>query len=527
MILKKIFSLLIVSIYLSSCLGQEDKGKKFADLITPQSASKHLHIIASDDFEGRETGQPGAEKAAAYIADEFEKIGLSGPINGAYFQSVDLVEEKFEIQHFSINDKPLQYADDFFIVNNRNSKKIATDSLVFIGYGISDTSYDDLKGIDISGKAVLLINTDEPLNAEGISTITGTQERSEWSTSRNKRIQHIMSLNPELILAASPDVLALLERAKKTGLRGRMRLTEDVKPQSAEDSTQPTVVYLPPTTADLFLTNAQSTYDELKAAINETGEPKTSVIPASINLAYQSSIAPVKAENVLGFLEGSDLKDELIVISAHYDHIGVNLDGGINNGADDDGSGVTGILEIAQAFSRAKAEGHGPRRSILFLAVVGEEKGLLGSDFYTRHPIFPLEATITNLNIDMIGRIDPEHEEDPHYVYLVGSDKLSSTLHQISEDANNRYTQLKLDYRLNDPNDPERIYYRSDHYNFAKNGIPVIFYFNGIHKDYHDVGDTVDKIDFDLLAERSRLVFYTAWELVNRDERPAVDSDKK
>lgn len=233
----------------------------------------------------------------------------------------------------------------------------------------------------------------------------------------------------------------------------------------------------------------------------------------------------LKAVNVLGYLEGTDLKEEVLVFSAHYDHIGINASGKdrINNGADDDGSGTTAILELARAFSYAKKEGKGPRRSLLFLAVVGEEKGLLGSAWYTSHPVFPLKNTIADLNIDMIGRIDPAHQNNPNYCYLIGSDKLSSTLHQISEQANATYTKLDIDYKYNAPDDPERIYYRSDHYNFAKNNIPIIFYFNGVHEDYHKPSDEISKIRFDLLIKRAQLVFYTGWELANRNQRPLVD----
>jgi Zn-dependent M28 family amino/carboxypeptidase len=195
----------------------------------------------------------------------------------------------------------------------------------------------------------------------------------------------------------------------------------------------------------------------------------------------------------------------------------------INNGADDDGSGTVGIIEIARAFTQAKKAGKGPKRSILFLGNVGEEKGLLGSEWYSDNPVFPLANTITNLNIDMIGRVDPAHKATPDYCYLIGSDKLSTTLHKISETANATYTKLAIDYKYNDPNDPERIYYRSDHYNFAKHGVPIIFYFNGVHEDYHGVGDEVSKIDFPLLVKRAQLVYYTAWELANRAERPVVD----
>jgi Zn-dependent M28 family amino/carboxypeptidase len=231
---------------------------------------------------------------------------------------------------------------------------------------------------------------------------------------------------------------------------------------------------------------------------------------------------------VLGILEGTDLKDEVIVISAHYDHIGLTTSGTdkVNNGADDDGSGTTGVMALAKAYSKAKKAGKGPRRSILFLAVTGEEKGLLGSEWYSEHPVYPLSNTIANLNIDMIGRIGTDYKgnaDSANYCYLIGSDKLSTDLHRISEEANAMYTKIKIDYKFNDPNDPERIYYRSDHYNFAKNGIPIIFYFNGVHEDYHKPGDEVSKINFPLLAKRAQLVYYTSWELANRDERPVVD----
>ena len=229
----------------------------------------------------------------------------------------------------------------------------------------------------------------------------------------------------------------------------------------------------------------------------------------------------IKGENVLGFIEGSDSKDELIIVTAHYDHLGKH-DSLIFNGADDDGSGTVAAMEIAEAFMLAKNAGHGPRRSVLVMAVSGEEKGLLGSKYYTDHPIYPLENTVANLNIDMIGRIGDFHT-DPNYVYLIGSDMLSTELHNISEAVNEEYVGLDLDYTFNKEDDPNRYYYRSDHYNFAKNNIPVIFYFNGIHEDYHKVTDTVEKIDFKKIETITRLVFLTAWQLANRDERIVVD----
>ena len=232
---------------------------------------------------------------------------------------------------------------------------------------------------------------------------------------------------------------------------------------------------------------------------------------------------PVQTENVVAIIEGSTLPEEYIVISSHLDHEGIK-NGEIYNGADDDGSGSVALLEIAEAFQAAVEAGNGPKRSIIFLHVSGEEKGLLGSRYYTDNPLYPLANTVANLNIDMIGRTDPKRKSDnDNYIYLIGSDRLSTELHQVSEAANKATVNLTLDYTYNAEDDPNRFYFRSDHYNFAKNNIPVIFYFNGTHADYHKPTDTVEKIRYDLLAQRAQLVFYTAWELANREQRIVVD----
>ena len=232
------------------------------------------------------------------------------------------------------------------------------------------------------------------------------------------------------------------------------------------------------------------------------------------------------SENIWTFIEGTEKPNEVLVISAHYDHVGMK-NGEVFNGADDDGSGTVALLEIAQAFKKAKDDGFGPKRSILFLHVTGEEHGLHGSRFYSENPLFPIENTVVDINIDMIGRRDTLHPKTNNYVYVIGSDRLSSELHTINEEVNAKYTQLELDYKYNDRKDPERIYFRSDHYNFAKKGIPAIFFFNGIHADYHQSSDTPDKIEYDALAKRAQLAFVLAWELANRPERIKVDRDGK
>lgn len=227
-------------------------------------------------------------------------------------------------------------------------------------------------------------------------------------------------------------------------------------------------------------------------------------------------------ENVLSYIEGSEYPDEVVIISAHLDHLGIKGNK-IFYGADDDGSGNVALMEMAQAFKTAKKNGHGPKRSVLFIHLTAEEIGLQGSKYYTENPAFDLDKTLANLNIDMIGRIDEKHTDNKNYIYLIGSDRLSKELHYISEKVNEAYTQLELDYTYNDENDNNKYYYRSDHYNFAQNNIPVIFYFNGEHEDYHEATDTPDKIDYELLEKRTKLIFATAWQIANQRHRLEVD----
>ena len=240
----------------------------------------------------------------------------------------------------------------------------------------------------------------------------------------------------------------------------------------------------------------------------------------------EENIDWVKTENVAAIIKGDVYPDEYIILTAHLDHVGIE-DGEIYNGADDDGSGSMALLEIAQAFKLAELDGYRPKRSIVILHVSAEEKGLLGSRYYVENPLYPIDETITNLNVDMIGRTDPTRESDnDNYIYLIGTDRLSKMLHETSEKVNRNTVNLELDYRFNAWDDPNRFYERSDHWHFAKNNIPVIFYFSGTHEDYHMPSDTPDKIRYDLLTQRSRLIFHTAWEIANMDERIQVDQNK-
>ena len=503
-----------LAITVGACAQQKAGPEKYAKYITAEDAKRHLSILASDEYEGRETGKPGADKAASYIATEFKNLGLQAPVNGSYFLDIPLVENITKVT-ITASGQELENGKDFFSRGGIADKVINATDLVFVGFGTDA----EIGNTDISGKVIMWVNEDKPEAGKTPNT------SYRLSTARTQLVKNMQSKNPALILAVNAEVAGVLEKFGSSVRAARLTIKSDGKTPAAQ---QAAVINITTAGADQLLKAAGKTYADLKAA------DVAQTLKADIKASFQTEMKDVKAVDVLGFLPGTDLKDEVLIFSAHYDHIGLvnnpNAKDKVNNGADDDGSGTTGILEIARAFTQAKKEGHGPRRSILFLGNVGEEKGLLGSEYYTDHPVFPLANTITDLNIDMIGRVGFDYIGKPdsaNYVYTIGSAMLSKELHQINEEANNKYVHLEQDYKYDDPNDPNRFYYRSDHYNFAKHGVPIIFYFNGVHADYHQPGDEISKINFPLLAKRAQLVFYTGWELANRDKRPVVDATTK
>lgn len=482
----------------------------YAKTITQEELKEHLYIYASDEFEGRETGKPGQKKAVAYLKEAYEKMEIAAAKDdGDYIQNVPLEMSNLPTGSINIDNQEYPIGEDFVTF----SKATGTYSdIIYAGYGIDDENYSDYKGLDVKGKLVL-IKFGEPKNANGSYAVSGTDEKSDWSNmseSFGKRAKAATDNGAVGMLYYDDSNFGRYKGYfdfSKRNNRGRMAL----KSESTDFSS--------------FIINSEIG-KKLLPNIDDNDVPKTVSVP--LTLKIESSNDEVSSENVVAYIKGSEKPNEYVVISSHLDHIGITSDGEINNGADDDGSGTVALLEIAQAFKKAKDEGNGPKRSVVFLHVTGEEKGLFGSQYYTDfEPVFPLSQTVANLNIDMIGRIDPKREGDRNYIYLIGSDKLSSDLHELSEAINEKYTQIELDYTYNDENDPNRFYYRSDHYNFAKNNIPIIFYFNGTHADYHKPSDTPDKINYDLLENRSRLIFYTAWEVANRDQRVIVDKATK
>lgn len=481
----------------------------YGETITEAELKTHLYTYASDEFEGRNTGAPGQKKAVAYLRDEYKSLDIpAAQKDGNYFQNVPLVQGSDLKSELTINGKEYPFEDQFltFAANDKGTKSIF--EIEYIGYGIDDEKYSDYKGKNLEGK-VVLIKLGEPTNADGTYVISGTEEATKWSAYLRQ------------------EMSAKVNAARENKVKGLFFYVEDDYPRFKAQ-----LPFVKKSSRMKLKSNEKNDFfyyfinTDLAQAINPTitDDATAKNIAVNAKLTIADEVKEINSENVAAIIKGDEKPEEYIIISAHLDHEGVK-DGKIYNGADDDGSGTVALLEIAEAFKKAKAEGNGPKRSIVFLHVTGEEKGLLGSRYYTDHnPIFPLENTVTNLNIDMIGRIDPKRTKgDRNYIYLIGADKLSTELHEVSEAANKKYTNIELDYTFNDENDKNRYYYRSDHYNFAKNNIPVIFYFNGTHDDYHKPTDTPDKINYDLLTNRTRLVFYTAWELANRANKVTVD----
>jgi Peptidase family M28 len=494
--MNKLIAVLFLFLIPAILFGQD--AEKYASVIDQKSLKENLSIIASDAMEGRLTGSRGQKMAAAFIADHFQRLGLT-PINkGSYYQPFSLYS--YKQGEVSIKTKTGKYSTSTDVVfygtaDGGGEKEL---EVVFVGQG----SEAELAQVQVRNRVALLIIPE--LSFKSAGPIIG-------------KLTAAGAVNV-MVYATVPDeeYKTFLQEIQGTLSEGKMSLK---KAQVGE----PQMLFVSKAVVESLF----GSFEKLKPLLDPAKKnalKKVKPVKASIRTDIKEEI--VKTENVMGFLEGSDKRGEVLVVTAHYDHIGKTHDeqDPINNGADDDGSGTVSVLQMASAFAKAKAEGNGPRRSILFMTVSAEELGLYGSEYYTdTAPVIPLEETVVDLNIDMIGRWDEEHKAKSPYVYVIGADKLSSELHEINVRNNEKYTKLDFDYTYNDVNHPTNLYQRSDHWNFAKHRVPIIFFFDGIHVDYHKPSDEVDKIDFDILTTRVRCVFYTAWEIANRENRLAVD----
>jgi hypothetical protein len=494
---------------------------RFSKYVTAEGMKQNLFVLASDEYEGRETGQKGQKMAAEYITKYYKDLGIPSisSLKEGYQQSFPLAVFNPQEVKLSFNKKEYKQNVDYFTWANvtGDTTFIITD-IDFCGYGINTAAYNDYDKTEVKNKTVMIL-AGEPRKDEK-SIITGGNEPSDWASNFRTKQTEAKKQGIKYLLIVDTNIAISYTQQERRIKRTSMKIDDGTS------TDYPFVIYISKQMADEIIASSKQKTENLAQTISSTAKPAHLSVKTSIEINFKQAKQKTSAENVLAYIEGSDLKDEVVVLSAHYDHLGIQ-DGKVYNGADDDGSGTVAVMQLAKAFQEAKKQGKGPRRSILILNFSGEEKGLVGSEYYTEHPVFELSKTVCDLNIDMIGRLDDPHKNNANYVYLIGSDKLSSELHKISEQANKTYTKLALDYTFNDEKDPNRFYYRSDHYNFAKNKVPVIFYFNGVHEDYHEETDEVQKIDFNKMEKISRLVFYTAWQIANQTARIKTDSAKK
>jgi hypothetical protein len=518
--------------------------EEFVDVITGDLLYQHLSVLASDELEGRNTGSTGIELAAQYLAQEYAKLGLFAPgENGTYFQAVPFMGTKVQQLEFSLSKRgdmgvlpytapaPLNDANLLF-TRMQGGKGVMAGDIIFAGFGAVDTTYgvDPFGEMDIKGSWVLIFQ-DLPRVVSG-DTLLGQRVNNQsrlLDLIIRREAAGVILIDTEPTLPFEIYVEAF---RKQIETPGNIRFVDRPAPNTLAGG------YLrihPELAAHLLGVDGMTGLNALKATVqSEMRQFKAEFLQFGLTMSIDEQQVEVPSRNVLAFLEGSDpvLKNEIVVLSSHYDHVGISLPDSngdyINNGADDDGSGTAGVLAVATAFAKAAENGYRPRRSILFLNVTAEEKGLLGSRYYSDNPVFPIDRHVANINMDMIGRDATEHAEKgiKDGVYIIGASLISSTLDSLLTVSNEKTHKLYFDMSLNNVRDPQQIYRRSDHWNFGRLGIPFVFYFTGIHEDYHRPSDEVDKINFEKYTKITQLIYQNTLEIANSPKRPVVDNQE-
>lgn len=498
----------------SSAILKEDILSSIALEIDTNALKEIVYYLASDSCQGRELGTPGNDRAAEYIASKLSSYHLSpAPGISDYFQKVMFKWIYWKTMVLKIGDFEYRNLWDYVSLSKDNQNlQLDTDEIVFLGFGIDDPSYSDYNSFDVKNKVILIYNG-EPIDKNGNSKITKKTELSEWSKDLNKKLITAHSKGVKLVLIIEDKFKEVSDASRKEILSPTVLLEKDeIKAKMKANS-----IHLSSTVATKLLGSQYKKVISARDKAKFKGKSKPVLIKNKLSVHQQVESSQIKGRNILSYIEGSDKKDEVIILTAHYDHIGMRGKE-VFNGADDNASGTSAVMLIAKALQSAKEKGLGPRRSILCMLVTGEEKGLLGSMYYVNDPVFPLAKTIANVNTDMIGRSDEKYKDKSDYIYVIGSDRLSQDLHNLNETVNAERSGLTLDYTYNDENDPNLFYSRSDHYKFAEKGIPIIFFFSGVHPDYHRITDDAHKIQFHKMSLIARHIFYTTWELANSEE---------
>ncbi len=511
--------------------------EKGASTITASELKMHLSFIASDELRGRNTPSPELKIAARYLATRAAAYGLQPLMpDSTFFQKINLPIISYDEKRTALTltnstgDQVFRFPE-MFGVGQRSDEGTYTGSVVFLGFGVSapDSSWDDYDGVDLTGKIAVILDAQLPAG-HALSSVENRQlirsrfmEPRKWGAAGVLRVireerEHDMDLNAydfdNIERGIFPELHPDNEEVSVTGQSGPDQNMRRNPPGPMESP-----YFIGEIRHEAAAVVLGITRDKLKAMFSKInrGEP----VPAedlsdrSITVSVIPKIREGHTQNVVAALEGSDpaLKNEYVIFGAHYDHDG-SRSGQIWNGADDDGSGTVALLEIAQAFAQDP-----PRRSVLFVWHAGEEKGLRGSDYFTSYPPVPLENVSSQINIDMVGRNDPER------VFVIGAGRISTELDSIVQHVNSSRISMELDYTFDAPNDPNQFYYRSDHYMYAQYGIPIAFFFTDVHEDYHRPTDTYDKINYRKLERIARLAYYLGYEIAEKNEMLKLDAD--
>jgi hypothetical protein len=537
--MKKVFALLLIAMMLSAPIAGTAQTRRAAavtpaasrgniDVVTARRLREHLEFIASDELEGRDTPSRGLDTAARYIAGNLANWGVKpGGGDGTYFQKFPLRSEKIVPREtfIELGGQTFEFGRDFY--STLAPSQVRNSSFVFAGYGwvVKSKNINPYQGIDVKDKIVIVVNSLPPgvTNADLKGPVG-----SEWSSpvyyAQQNGAKAVLNF-PTFSGLASWEASRWNLSEKGVVAFGTPQSTISIPTITASPRMISAILYGEAATASAIFGKTHAR--EALQTFDLKPEKR-----ADISIGVKSET--VSTQNVVGILEGSDpvLKNEYVAVGAHYDHVGTNpytfSPDKIWNGADDDGSGTVSVLNIAEAM----AKGPRPKRSMLFIWHAGEEKGLWGSEYFVEHPTVPLSSIVTELNIDMIGRYQNPGDENhprnkelpkPGEVFVIGSKMMSTELGALSEEVNKGFLDLKYNYKYDDPNDPEQYFYRSDHFNYAKKGVPIIFYMDGDHADYHQVTDSIEKINFEQMEKVARTIMATGWELANRAKRPAVD----
>jgi hypothetical protein len=499
-----------------------------AEAIKAAELKDFLYFVASDEMEGRNTPSRGLDNTAKFIATNLTKWGLKpAGDDGTYFQKIVLVQNKVDPEGGSveIGGQKLTFGVDYLPGFSGGSAK---GSLVYAGNGwvVKARNIDPYKDLDVRGKIIVAAG-DAPPKGVSYSELHGKQGE-DFSLPTDYALQH----------GAAGVILIPSSRSLNTWNARRKAITQPSRPMVEKFQTSsnsvPVITLSEKMVGTLFAGEKVDGATIFKhAGSNDPVESFELSSSKEVSFTVAAQKEKVITQNVVAICEGSDtiLKNEYVAIGAHYDHVGIGdkpINGdAIYNGADDDGSGTVSVMAIAEAF----AKGPAPKRSILFVWHCGEEKGLWGSRYFTEYPTVPLNQIVTQLNIDMIGRskkigdTNPKNAEltGPNEIYVIGSKMMSTELGEVSEAVNKSFLKLSFNYKYDDPKDPNRFFFRSDHFNYAQKGIPIIFYFDGVHEDYHQPSDSPDKIDYQKMEKVARTIYVTGLTIANLPARPKVD----